>query len=96
MGQARRDKQWPMPEHTSHVWVQSPEDHQPPDPGVVIEWRRWEYKRYALVFVVMHRQGRVACIQRWFAEADVIEAPTRPKSPDAGRWHRGWHGDITG
>jgi hypothetical protein len=90
MGQSRRDQHWPKPAIVCHVWVQSPEDHQPPDPGLVIEWRRFDYQWFAYVIVVHSREGSTAVIQRWFHQDDVIRAPTEPLSPDRWRWHKGW------
>lgn len=89
MGQSKRDQQWPHQE-TRHVWVQSPEDHRPPDPGVIVEWRSWQGHNYALVIVVMERDGRTATLQRWFHQRDLAPIPTRPRSPDPSRWHQGW------
>ena len=90
MGQPRRDRHWPKPAVVRHVWVQSPEDHQPPDPGLLIEWRRFDYQWFAHVIVVYSRGGSTAVIQRWFHQDDVIRAPTEPLSPDRWRWHKGW------
>lgn len=90
MGQPRRDKHWPK-QPTRHVWVQSPEDHQPPDPGVLIEWRKGDHGRwFGLVAVVMERGGAAAVLHRWFDARDLIPVPSDPRSPHAMRWHQGW------
>jgi len=91
MGQRKRDQEWPLPATTRHVWVQSPEHHQPPDPGLLIAWQRVGWTWWALVVTVMDRPGKSAVtIQRWYHRRDVIGAPTRPESPDRLRWHAGW------
>lgn len=97
MGQRRSEGRWPLPPRVAHCWVQSPEDHQPPDPGLVLEWRRWSGSWWAWTIVLMDREGHSpAVIQRWFHERDVVGAPTQPRSPDPGRWHQGWHGEPAG
>lgn len=91
MGQRRKDREWPTPATARHVWIQSPEHHQPPDPGLVITWARVGSTWWAWVVIIVDRPGKsAAMIQRWMHERDVITAPTRPQSPDGGRWHQGW------
>lgn len=89
MGQSKRDQQWPK-QRPRHVWVQSPEEHHPPDPGIVVDWRRDPDTWRAFVIIVMERQGQTTVVQRWFHAGDLTPIPTRPISPDHSRWHLGW------
>lgn len=64
MGQSRRDKEWPRPRFTRHVWVL--EAHQPlrmPHQGLVLDWRRYAYRWSAFVAYVIltgdHQPERV-------------------------------------
>jgi hypothetical protein len=80
-----------MPATVRHVWVQSPEHHQPPDPGLLLAWERIQGEWWAWVVTAMDRPGRSpTVIQRWYHRRDVTAAPTRPASPDQYRWHLGW------
>lgn len=85
-----------MPKTVRHVWVQSPEHHTPPDPGVLVEWRRAGSRWEAWVITVVDRPGRSpAVLERWYDERDVMPAPTKPRSPDRARWHLGWYGEAS-
>jgi hypothetical protein len=80
-----------MPATARHVWVQSPEHHTAPDPGLLITWQRSGSVWWAWVITLVDRPGHSpALLQRWYHQNDVIAAPTRPRSPDPARWHQGW------
>ena len=70
---------------SEHIVV--PVHRTPPDPRVLIEWRRWR-PWGARVITVVDRPGRSpAVIGRWYDQRDVTPAPTKPQSPDPGRRH---------
>lgn len=45
----RKDREWPRPRHTRHVWIRSESTLLPPTQGLVLEWRRHSYRWSALV-----------------------------------------------
>lgn len=69
------------------ITVQSPEDHQRPDLGIVVEWRRWSYEWYCFVLTVIDRPSQSPTVlQRWYRRTEVAPAPTASRSPDPRRW----------
>ncbi|WP_375424824.1 hypothetical protein [uncultured Friedmanniella sp.] len=94
MGQRRKDREWPRQRLIHILWAQSGEDHQAPDPGLAVEWRRWNGAWYCFAIVVLDRPGRSpAVLQRWYHQRDVTPARPPPGSPDPDRWHLGWNDD---
>lgn len=79
-----------------HVWVQSPQHLTPPNPGLVIDERRWSGVTYYHVIAVLHHEERRVVIQRWYHQDDVRFIRTRPTDPDPGRWWEGWRYDRAG
>lgn len=89
MGKSRAERTWPRPALTRHVWVRTaylPGDpgeaqhqQQPPDQGLILEWRRHEYAWQALCVLVCVRPGRdPVVLQRWVSSTDLRPVPADP------------------
>jgi len=83
MGQLRRDRQWPTPATTRHVWVAQEGVQVPPLQGFVMDWRRYSYRWWALVLVVQASRNAAPVItMQWLP----VERLTPVKSdPNDGR-----------
>ena len=82
MGQRRKDREWPTPATTRHVWVEQPGIQRPPIQGYVLDWRRHSYRWSALVVIVFVDEGHPIVVQRWIP----VEQLTPVKSdPNLGR-----------
>lgn len=81
MGKSRAERTWPRPASTRHAWARARDMHpqQPPDPCVIVCWRRrggvWE----ALCVIVRVQSGQdPVVIQRWVSSRDLRPVPADP------------------
>jgi hypothetical protein len=80
-----------MPAKDRHVWVQAPDHHTPPDPGMLITWQRSGSTWWARVITLVDLPGHSsALLQRWGHQQEGTPAPTRSQSRARNRWHLGW------
>ncbi len=85
VGQRRRDREWPRPRHTRHVWVRSESTLVPPVQGYVLEWRRQSYRWSALVLYTRETpEASVEYVQQWLPAERL-----RPVKADPNE--RPWH-----
>lgn len=83
MGQSRRERTWPTPRSTRHVWVRlrTAHPHEPPRQGLVVSWRRRSYRWECLVVLVddvaAHGEDPVVVL-RWVAAELVRPVPADP------------------
>ena len=88
MGQSRKDREWPTPATTRHVWVAQEGVQVPPIQGFVVDWRRHAYRWWALVLVVQQpKEGGPVTLMEWMP----VERLTPVKSnPNDGQSWRIW------
>lgn len=86
VGQRRRDREWPTPAATRHVWVAQEDVRVPPLQGFVMDWRRYSYRWWALVLVVeTPKDAAPVILMQWLP----VERLTPIKSdPNDGRARR--------
>lgn len=99
VGQSQRDRRWPRPGITRHVWAQHPDHHTAPAPGLVLGWERRDGRwRAEVVMVLEDRRSNAGpfVLQRWMRVEDLRPVPSEPRSPDPRRWHLGWVDDPKG
>ncbi|MGI8457571.1 MAG: hypothetical protein ACR2LI_05615 [Propionibacteriaceae bacterium] len=78
MGQ-RRERGWPRPRTTRHVWVRLGGQLSPPVQGLVLEWRRHSYQWFALVMYVMETgEGGHVYLQRWYPRDQLTPVRSDP------------------
>lgn len=77
---SKRDRTYPVPRHTRFVWVSSEHGPQyPPSQGLVLEWRRYRYRWYALVQTVVEEPGRRAMtVMAWLPAERLIPVVADP------------------
>lgn len=93
VGQRRKEAEWPR-QRIRHVWVQTPQHHHPPAPGLLICWRHHENAWWGWVVTVVGDHDDLPTVaQHWYHSRDIIAAPTEPMSPDPHRWHLGLYAD---
>lgn len=79
MGKTRAERTWRRPRSIRHVWVRFRDIHpsQPPDPAVLVSWRRQSGTWQALVIAVRPGpDGDPVVVQQWVDARDIrpIEA----------------------
>lgn len=86
MGQSRKDRQWPRPSATRHVWVLQQGPQVPPVQGMVLDWKRHGYHWWALVLTVTQAEGAgPVTVTEWLPLGRLV--PVR-SDPNDGRARR--------
>ena len=82
MGSSRRDRLWPRPRSTRHVWIRSENSLIPPTQGLVLEWRRHSYKWSALVlYVKEEKDSSPVYLQQWLPAERLWPVKSDPNGP---------------
>jgi hypothetical protein len=83
VGSRRKDREWPRPRHTRHVWIRNESKLLPPTQGFILEWRRHSYRWSALVQYV--REDGVSppkYVQEWLPAERLWPVTSNPNMPD--------------
>ncbi len=84
MGLSRKDRSWPTPRVTRHVWVRPDQPGAKPVQGYVLEWRRHSYRWSALVLTSsVDDQDRPTSRSQWVAAERLT--PVRSDPNNGGR-----------
>ena len=86
MGQSRKDREWPTPATTRHVWVAQEGVQVPPLQGFVLDWRRYSYHWWALVVVVQQpKEGGPVSVTQWLPVERLTPIKSNPNDGRAWR-----------
>ncbi|RCK68299.1 hypothetical protein DT076_16765 [Desertihabitans brevis] len=87
MGQRQKDKEWPAPRNTRHVWILGSGPHGAPVQGLVIAWHRHAYRWQALCcWVEPTEDGGEQLVQRWLPVERLRPARTDPNQAIRYSW----------
>ncbi|QTF71244.1 hypothetical protein [Arthrobacter woluwensis] len=81
MSKPRRDRLYPKPRHTRHVWIlDNDEPGTQPRQVLIVEWRRQAYKWRARIVYVIEVQGseEPAVVDRWVPAELLKPVPADP------------------
>lgn len=75
----KRERGWPRPQRTRHVWIRLGGQLAPPVQGLVLEWRRQGYQWFALVTYVMQTsEGGQVYLQSWYPREQLTPVRSDP------------------